>query len=672
MVGGEDHVDEGTVEVAGKTEESPFNVNITDHDENVGEGDEVNVGYDVSYSGEVPMTQDIDFKVDGDVMDSEEVTLIGHNYENLWQHGEHEDFVRSVRYAEIDGRHVVFSASRDETVVAYDYENESVIWQHKEHNSEVVSVSYAEISGRHVVFSGSADETVMAYDYENESMIWQHEEHGSIVHSVSYTEIDGRNVVLSGSEDETVVAYDYENKSVIWQHEEHGSVVHSVSHAEIGGRHVVFSGSADQTVVAYDYEEEVKIWQHEEHGEHYSTVTSVTYAEIGGRHVVFSGSADETVLAYDYEEEVRIWQHEEHDDVLNSVTYARIDGKDVVFSGAVDNTVAAVEYITGAVTHHEGDFTWQTEEGDAGGHDIEVASEDDQDKVSVEVKEPPSFDVEIVDHDEEVLEGEEVKVGSELENTGGIEGSQTIEFLVDGEVEETLVITLDGGGSYEGEFTWTAGKPYGERKLSVKSEDDESEVTVEVKEEPGEAEFSVRSLDWDENPKEGDTVSIEYEIENIGGTEGNTTIELWVDGSLVDEEEVTLAQGESSTGELSWQTEEGDAGECEMELNTGDDQQQTSITVAEDTDGGDDGDGLLWWILPIVAIIVIGLVLVVFLMKRKGGEEEETSSQHQPIQQTQTTSARAGTARTCPDCGQELGYIEEYERWYCEECEEYK
>ncbi|MBS3816265.1 MAG: hypothetical protein KGY76_01735 [Candidatus Thermoplasmatota archaeon] len=57
-----------------------------------------------------------------------------------------------------------------------------------------------------------------------------------------------------------------------------------------------------------------------------------------------------------------------------------------------------------------------------------------------------------------------------------------------------------------------------------------------------------------------------------------------------------------------------------------------------------------------------------------GEEDRETSEgQQQPAATgTAATGATEETAETCSTCGQGLRYIDEYDRWYCDNCQEYK
>ncbi len=90
------------------------------------------------------------------------------------------------------------------------------------------------------------------------------------------------------------------------------------------------------------------------------------------------------------------------------------------------------------------------------------------------------FEVEIVDYDEEVREGETLTLEYRVDNTGEAEDTQTIRFYRGiARLDRSDPITLDVGEEYEGEFTWTPLEPR-EYNLRVESSDDQDEVTVTV------------------------------------------------------------------------------------------------------------------------------------------------------------------------------------------------
>ncbi len=266
---------------------------------------------------------------------------------------------------------------------------------------------------------------------------------------------------------------------------------------------------------------------------------------------------------------------------------------------------------------------------------------------------PSFFEVDIANYDDEVVEGEKITVEYTVENIGELEGTQDILFYVDGTEIASESITLGSDEVSETkEFVWeTEDGDAGEYTLRVESEDESEEVTVTV--------------------EETETHTLKIEVADVGDysitshdKEPTQNIYTFNDG-----ENVTISY--IATRGINFQHweidgEEIDNGTVEIEMT----ENKTLTLYAERA--REDDDGIPRWILPLVAV-VIALVLVVFFMKRKKDEddEEDMSFEDLTAQQAPPPSAREET-RTCPGCGQKLRYIEEYERWWCERCEEYR
>ncbi|MFP4151096.1 MAG: CARDB domain-containing protein, partial [Candidatus Aenigmatarchaeota archaeon] len=117
-------------------------------------------------------------------------------------------------------------------------------------------------------------------------------------------------------------------------------------------------------------------------------------------------------------------------------------------------------------------------------HTLSVHSDDDSDDVTVGVIDPgdPYFDVDITDPQDgdEFEEGDTVTVDYEVGNVGGEDGTQDIEFKVDGTLEDTEEdVSISSGDTYTDSFTWTPGSE-GDHTLSVHSDDDSDDVTVGI------------------------------------------------------------------------------------------------------------------------------------------------------------------------------------------------
>ncbi len=370
-------------------------------------------------------------------------TVIAYDAEDqevIWQHEHHDGRVRTV--VEEDG--VVYSASADDTVVAADATDGSFIWQHEEHDDDARGLDV--LDG--IVYSGSTDYTVIAYDSDTEEKLWRHEHHDDSIWTV--TEYEG--VVYSGANDDTVVAVDAENGDLIWQHEEHDATVRGLDVQD----EIVYSGSLDDTVIAYDSEEERKLWQHEHHD---STVNSV-YESDG---LVFSGSMDDTVIAYDSEEERKLWQHQYHDGTVNSVYES--DG--VVYSGSFDldhTVVAAGSGVEPRITLYE--FSHNFTDLPDGEHTVYVRATDEAGNRHTEMV---NFTIDTPEATLDIIEPED-----------GIENlTYEEEFTIEGQTDVDASVYIDGEEVVvddDGYFEYTMMLDEGINVFDVKAEHPDGDV----------------------------------------------------------------------------------------------------------------------------------------------------------------------------------------------------
>ena len=143
--------------------------------------------------------------------------------------------------------------------------------------------------------------------------------------------------------------------------------------------------------------------------------------------------------------------------------------------------------------------------------------------ITAEFLEEPFFEVEIIDHDDPVIEGQTLEVDYTVTNTGEIEDTQDIEFTVedeDGDIVRSVTdndVTIDPGETYDETFTWTTdGEDAGEYEAIVTSEDDEDSVTVTVIEPPAQL-YPVEELTTDN--LEGDIEYLQHDPESTDAYE---------------------------------------------------------------------------------------------------------------------------------------------------------
>jgi len=95
----------------------------------------------------------------------------------------------------------------------------------------------------------------------------------------------------------------------------------------------------------------------------------------------------------------------------------------------------------------------------------------------------PYFEIDVIEYDEEVIEGEELNITIEIMNTGGAPGTQTIVISKEDpeEVLDSQEITLDEGETQEITLTWeTELNDSGEHIVLINSENQQKEINVNV------------------------------------------------------------------------------------------------------------------------------------------------------------------------------------------------
>jgi len=131
---------------------------------------------------------------------------------------------------------------------------------------------------------------------------------------------------------------------------------------------------------------------------------------------------------------------------------------------------------------------------------------------------------------------------------------------------------------------------------------------------------------------------------------------------------------------------EGDYEEIIMEENeeiSEGEEKNWEINTPDDLEDEDEVDWLPYMGIGIIALIV--LVIAVILINKRGKSE---SSREEEYYQRQSTSRNQSSRvpqqpkgppaqetseqSLCPHCGNRMRYIEEYESWYCDSCQEYK
>jgi len=99
-----------------------------------------------------------------------------------------------------------------------------------------------------------------------------------------------------------------------------------------------------------------------------------------------------------------------------------------------------------------------------------------------------------------------------------------------------------------------------------------------------------------------------------------------------------------------------------------------AVWVYKDAEKRDES-GALWLII----VLLTGIIgLIIWLIVRPDMAEVERKRQQQqyyqqpPQQQQQYHQQPPKQSKQCPSCKNQMRHIDEYNRWYCDSCQEYK
>jgi len=252
-------------------------------------------------------------------------------------------------------------------------------------------------------------------------------------------------------------------------------------------------------------------------------------------------------------------------------------GEQVVELKIEDERVGATEVALDVGERDQISLFWETGDGDAGTHTATVASDDDSDVTGVTVHERSNFTVEITSTTSPVSEGDELEVTAFVENTGAETDSQSVTLTIDDGPVASETITLESGESTTIDLVWeTEPGDAGEYVAEIASDDDSDTTDVAVNQA---ARFPVDIVSTTSPVTEGEDLGVTATVQNTGEETDTRPVELVVAGETVDATELTLEPGQSETVELTWATEDGDAGEHTATVETESGSDSTPVTV---------------------------------------------------------------------------------------------
>jgi len=249
--------------------------------------------------------------------------------------------------------------------------------------------------------------------------------------------------------------------------------------------------------------------------------------------------------------------------------------------------------------------------------------------------------------------GEYFEIQGEVSNTGDFEGSDVVEFYIDGEVISSEEIQVDEGSSRDVVFEYQLeeSKTY---DLEVILEDSGKSWSVSLEVEPGEVD------EVELSPLEDQTIDEEEKIEFSAAAYDEY-------GNLITDDPEDF---EWKNANPSGVFEKDESGEYKISASyNGVVSEEVAVEV----------EGSIQDIIPIlilggILLLAAAFVIYVFFLREDEKDIERPMTRQTPMvmnkkDSTEETDLSDGV---CPDCQANMRFVDEFDRWYCDRCEEYK
>lgn len=252
----------------------------------------------------------------------------------------------------------------------------------------------------------------------------------------------------------------------------------------------------------------------------------------------------------------------------SSVTLSPGEDTEVTFTWLAESTGDHTAYTMTGDSEDSADFTVYEETDDDDGDGSDGGSTAD----------PAHFDIRDYDAASTVTQGSSIDADFTVKNTGDEEGTQDIEVTFNGSsVFSQPDLTLSSGEIKDFDVsTNQTDISTGTYELVVSSDDDTETRYVDV-ESSGTPIFQT-DIVGSNVPQSGETLEVDYSIENTGEESGTKTIEFYFDGAKKDENNVTLDADESYGGTFSYSTTES-AGDYNISVVSPDDTANSTATI---------------------------------------------------------------------------------------------
>ncbi len=256
-----------------------------------------------------------------------------------------------------------------------------------------------------------------------------------------------------------------------------------------------------------------------------------------------------------------------------------VSGEFEPVEGATENRIKAeIEASDGKIISAESDFDIEESEPDLDLKEVSISVEE------IERGESTTFRAE-VENNAEIYEYADLEwfagdngVASKYER---VDSGETKSIEVEKDYSELRVEGLEIGEDY--------GIAAEESESGDEKDSGQTLTLIGSDQEDDPAYFDVEIDDYDEKVNEGETVEVDYTVTNEGDQTDSQYIELNARGEPRSEDYVfSLSGGESESGTLEWDTEEGDSGYRSISVSTEDDEATQVVNVEQKDQEPDD------------------------------------------------------------------------------------
>lgn len=247
-----------------------------------------------------------------------------------------------------------------------------------------------------------------------------------------------------------------------------------------------------------------------------------------------------------------------------------------------------------------------------GEYPLQIRTPDDRDGQILIVDDTVSvFEVETLSAESTVdADGPQVDLSTTIVNTGTINGTGSIEVLVDGEVltERSPHLLVGQDITYTFADALADLEP-GEYDLTVRTPDDEESIELIV-EEPYSS-FELVDVDVPRTIERGEELVVSTTVNNTGTISDTGEVGLDLESEILDQPVIELGAGENTTVAFAETTVERDPGEYVVTVRTADDERTFTLVVKEPSQQDDPGSGSGFLGLGIRSRAVVGGTAIV-------------------------------------------------------------